>query len=58
MLSSQPSVLPVLQAVAGALPAASPPAGPTSAGLHGGALPQNEDLVLNTPSGLTSSPLP
>ena len=56
-LPSQPQVLPILQGVAGALPAGLA-ARPTSAALYGGALPEDEGLVLKRPPGLPPRPSP
>ena len=56
-LPSQPPVLPVLQGVAGALPAGLA-ARPTSAALTGGAPPEDEGLVPKRPPGLPPRPSP
>ena len=56
-LPSQPPVLPMLQSVARALPAGLT-ARPTSAALNGGALPEDEGLVLKRPLGVPPRPSP
>ena len=56
-LPSQPPLLPMLQGVAGVLPAGLA-ARPTSAALNGGALPEDEGFVLKRPSGLPPRPSP